>query len=192
MPEQPDRGGAVTVRGALRQGERLTETVDVGAGTVGVTDQRVLVSRQNGNVRAVDRTNVRAVRERAVSERGRLVSAVQWGALGGFLLFARRVAPLEGFVTGVDPPPDVGFERLFAAVNRLLAALQYLEEAFLVVALLALAWAARQLVRYVVARRRVLEVTVVGEEPARLPAPEDPDAVDRIQEALSIRAGGPP
>lgn len=192
MSEQADRGGAVTVRGALRQGERLTEAVDVGTGTVGVTDQRVLVSRQNGTVRAVDRTNVRAVRERTVSERGRLMSAVQWGALGGFLLFARRVAPLEGFVTEVERPPDVGFERLFTAVNRLLAALQYLEEAFLVVALLVLAWGTRQLVRYVVSRRRVLEVTIVSEEPARLPAPEDPDAADRLQEALSIRAGGGP
>lgn len=92
----------------------------------------------------------------------------------------------------MDPTSDVGFERLFTAVNRLLAALQYLEEGVLVVALLALAWATGQLVRYVVARRRVLEVTIVGEEPARLPAPEDPDALDRLQEALSIRAGGGP
>jgi hypothetical protein len=92
----------------------------------------------------------------------------------------------------VEPDAGLGFERLFTAVNRLLAALQYLEEGVLVVALLALAWATGRLVRYVVARRRVLEVTIVGEEPARLPAPEDPDALDRLQEALSIRAGGGP
>jgi hypothetical protein len=192
MPEQPDRGGAVTVQGALRQGERLTETVDVGTGTVGVTDQRVLVSRKSGNVRAVDRTNVRSVRERTISERGSLFSAVQWAVLGGFLLLARRVAPLDALAVTVDRPPDVGFGRLFEAVNQLLGALEYLELAFLVAGLITLAWSARRLVGYVRGRRRVLEVTVVGADPARVPAPEDPGAVDRLQEALSIRTGDGP
>lgn len=173
--------------GELRDGETLTESFTVGAAAVAVTDRRLLV-RDEGTIRAVDRTNVRTVHERVLTNRGRLLSAVQWGGLGAFLLVAWRFAPLEGLVAPVEGPPDAGFEGLYAAVNALVEVLRYVDEAFLVVGLLSFAWTARQLLGYLRERRRVLEVTVAGRDPIRLTVPDDPTATDRLRGAVSARS----
>ncbi|WP_254841092.1 hypothetical protein [Natronomonas marina] len=173
--------------GHLRDGERLTDEFRVGSATVGVTDRRLLVARETGTpaVRAVDRTNVGAIRERTLSDRGLVLSALLWAGLGAFLLAAWRFAPLSGFLAPVDVPPGTGFDDLFAAVNALVGLLQYVDEAFLVAGLLALVWAGFRAVGYVRERRTVLEVTVAGADPVRLPSPDDPTAVDRLRGAVS-------
>ena len=174
-------------RGALRDDETLTETVPVGAAAVGVTDRRLLV-RQDAEIRAVDLTNVRAVRRRTLQDRGRLSAALQWGGLAAVLAVARAFAPLEGLVAPVEPPPDGGFEALYEAVAMLVDALRYLDEAFLAVAILAIAWAGRQLVAFYRTREDVLEITVAGGDPVRLPPPGDPTAVDRLRGAVGARS----
>lgn len=171
----------------LREGERLTDEFRVGSATVGVTDRRLLVAREGGTpaVRAVDRTNVGSVRQRTLSDRGRLLSAFPWAGLGAFLLAAWRFAPLEGFLAPVEAPPGTGFEGLFETVNTLVELLGYLDEAFLAVGLLAFAWAGFRVVGYLRERRTVLEVAVAGADPIRLPVPDDPTAVDRLRGAVS-------
>lgn len=187
MADQPDdpRG---TFAGETRGDETVTEEFRVGTAVVGVTDRRLLV-RQDGTVRAVDLTNVRAVQSRTLQDRGRLFVALQWGLLGAFLLAAWRYAPLDALVAPVDQPPGVGFDRFYAAVNTLVDALRYLDEAFLLVALLSLAWAARQVVGYALGRDTVLEVTVAGADPVHLPDPGDPTVTDRLRGAVSARSG---
>ena len=177
-------------RGALRDDETLTETVKVDAAAIGVTDRRLLV-RQGGDVRAVDLTNVRAVRRRTLQDRGRLSAALQWGGLAAVLVAARAFAPLEALIVPVEPPPGGGFEGLYEAVAVLVDALRYLDEAFLAVALLAIAWAGRQLVGFYRTREHVLEITNAGGDPVRLPPPGDPTDVDRLRGAVSAgsRAG---
>jgi hypothetical protein len=174
-------------RGALRAEETLTETVQVGAAALGVTDRRLLV-RQDAEIRAVDLTNVRAVRRRTLQDRGRLSAALQWGGLAAVLVAARAFAPLEGLVAPVEPPPGGGFEGLYEAVAVLVDALRYLDEAFLAVALLAIAWAGWQLVAFYRTREDVLEITVAGGDPVRLPPPGDPTDVDRLRGAVSARS----
>ena len=174
-------------RGALRDGETLTEAVRVGAAALGVTDRRLLV-RQDAEIRAVDLTNVRAVGQRTLQHRGRLSAALQWGGLAGVLVVARAFAPLEGLVAPVEPPPGGGFEALYAAVAVLVDAFRYLDEAFLAVALLAIAWAGWQLVAFYRTREHVLEITVAGGNPVRLPPPGDPTDVDRLRGAVGARS----
>lgn len=174
-------------RGALRDDETLTETVPVGAAAIGVTDRRLLV-RQGADVRAIDLTNVREVRRRTLQDRGRLSAALQWGGLAAVLVVARAFAPLEALVAPVEPPPGDGFEALYEAVAVLVDALRYLDEAFLAVALLAIAWAGWHLVAFYRTREDVLEITVAGGDPVRLPPPGDPTDVDRLRGAVGARS----
>ena len=185
----PGTGAAAddAFRGALRDDETLTETVQVGAAALGVTDRRLLV-RQDAEIRAVDLTNVRAVRRRTLQDRGRLSAALQWGGLAAVLVAARAFAPLEALVAPVEPPPGGGFEGLYEAVAVLVDALRYLDEAFLAVALLAIAWAGRQLVAFYRTREDVLAITVAGGDPVRLPPPGDPTDVDRLRGAVVARS----
>ena len=185
----PGTGAAAddAFRGALRDDETLTETVQVGAAALGVTDRRLLV-RQDAEIRAVDLTNVRAVRRRTLHDRGRLSAALQWGGLAAVLVAARAFAPLEALVAPVEPPPGGGFEGLYEAVAVLVDALRYLDEAFLAVALLAIAWAGRQLVAFYRTREDVLAITVAGGDPVRLPPPGDPTDVDRLRGAVVARS----
>lgn len=176
-----------TFAGETRSGETVADEFYVGDAVVGVTDRRLLV-RHDGSVRAVDLTNVREVDDRTLEDRGRLLTALQWGALGAFLLGAWRFAPLEGLVAPVGQPPGGIFEQLYAAVNTLVDALRYVDEAFLAVGLLSLGWAGWQVVRYVQGRNRVLQVTVAGADPVRLPVPEDSTASDRLRGAVSARS----
>ena len=187
MPPGTGAAAADGFRGALRDDETLTETVQVGAAAIGVTDRRLLV-RQDAEIRAVDLTNVRAVRRRTLQDRGRLSAALQWGGLAAVLVAARAFAPLEALVVPVEPPPDGGFDSLYEAVAVLVDALRYLDEAFLAVALLATAWAGWQLVAFYRNREDVLEITVARGDPVRLPPPGDPTDVDRLRGAVGTRS----
>ena len=174
-------------RGTLRDDETLTETVQIGAAAVGVTNRRLLV-RQGANLRAVDLTNVRAVRRRTLQDRGRLSAALQWGGLAAVLVAARVFAPLEALVVPLEPPPGGGFEVLYEAVAVLVNALRYLDEAFLAVAILSIALAGWHLVAFYRTREDVLEVTVAGGNPVRLPSPGNPTDVDRLRGAVGARS----
>jgi len=185
MDDQPtgDPGG---VEAHLRADERLLEERRVAGTSVSVTDRRVLMcSNDAGDIRAVDRTNVGAVEFRSSSDRDHLLSAALWAGLGVFLLVGRRFVPAQLF-RPVDPPSGVGFEALFAAVNRLIALLSYLETAFLVVALLSFARAGYRSLRYVRSRERVLEVAVAGGEPIRFPAADSPEQAAELRSMLAV------
>lgn len=179
--------GEADFESALHAGESLEEEFPVGRAAVGVTDRRLLV-RQDGHLRAVDLTNVRGVDERTLSERGHVSKAVQWSLLGAFLLVARIVAPLEGLTAEVGPAPEGRFEALYSVVSLLAEILRYADEAFILVGALALAWAGRHAVGYLVGRRTVLAVDVAGADPIHLPPPAEPTAVDRLRGAVASRA----
>ena len=169
----------------LRPDERLLEERRVAGTRVGVTDRRVVVRSGGGDVRAVDRANVRGVEFRSSGERGHLSSAALWAGLGVFLLVGRRLVPARVF-RPVDPPPEVGFGALFAVVNRLIALLSYLETAFLVVAVLSFAWAGYRALRYVRSRERALEITVAGGSPIRFPAADSSEQADELRAVLAV------
>ncbi len=188
MSQAPPGDDGTPFADDLRSGETLADAFHVGEASVGVTDRRLLV-RQDSRTRAVDLTNVREVRQRTRQDRGRVLSALQWAGLGVLLLAAWRFAPLEGFVAPVEAPPGGGFEGLYSAVAALMEALRYVDEAFLLVALLALAWAGWQILSFVRGREEVLEVTVAGGHPVRVPPPNDPTAVDRLRGAVNARPG---
>lgn len=174
------------VREFLYDGESAVGSVRVGDARVVLTTRRLLVIRERTSprVRAVDRANLGDVRVRSRSDRGSLLVAAQWAGLGAFLLAAWWTVPLEGFVRPVERPPDVGFEGLFAAVNALVAALAFLDEAFLAAGALALGWAVVRLVGYLRGRERVVEVGVAGGDPVTLP-PTDGETVERLRALLS-------
>jgi hypothetical protein len=181
------RGGAEdAIRNEIRTGEALEDAFHVGEAAVGVTGQRLLV-RQAGRTRAADLTNVRTVHLRTVQERHRLTSAGLWGGVALLSAVAWLYAPLEGLVAPVEAPPGGGFEGLYHAVGALVSVLVYVDEAFLFVAALALAWAGWQVVAYIRTRREVLEVIVGGADPIHLPAPADDTAVDRLRGTVSAR-----
>ena len=170
----------------LRPDERLLEERRVAGARVGVTDRRVVVrSGGGGVVRAVDRANVRGAEFRSSGERGHLLSAALWASLGVFLLVGRRLVPARVF-RPADPPPEVGFEALFAAVNRLIALLSYLETVFLVVAVLSFAWAGYRGLRYVWSRERALEMTVAGGDPIQFPAADSSEQADELGAMLAV------
>lgn len=177
----PDNEG--TIADLLYADESRVERLRVGDATVVLTTRRLLVvrDRTEGGLRAVDRANLGEVRTRTASDRGHLLLSVQWAGLGLFLLAAWWTVPLGEFVRPVDPPPDVGFESVFAAVNAIVSLLAFLDEAFLAAGVLAVGWAIVRVGRYFRGRKRVLEVTVAGESPISLPATADDETVDRLR-----------
>lgn len=181
-----------TVADLLHDDESRVDGVRVADADVVLTNRRLLVVREQATprVRAVDRTNLREVRTRTLSERGHLVSAVVWAGLGLFLLGAWLTVPFGALVRPVEPPSGVGFGGLFAAVNAVIALFALLDEAFLAVGVLALGWALLRVVRYVAGRDRVLEVTVAGESPITLPATADDETVDRLRTLVSTATAG--
>jgi len=184
MADRPE-GNTDGIAPHLRPDERLLEEQRLAGARVGVTDRRVVVRSGGGDLRAVDRTNVGAVEFRSSGERGHLLSAASWAGLGVFLLVGRRFVPTRPF-RPVDPPPAVGFEALFVAVNRLIALLSYLETAFLVVAVLSFAWAGYRALRYVRSRERALEVAVAGGDPIRFPAADSSEQADELGAMLAV------
>lgn len=174
----------------LYDDESRVDSLRVVDARVVLTTRRLLVVRERASprVRAVDRANLGTVRTRTTSDRAHLLLAAQWVGLGLFLLAAWRIVPLGEFVRPIDPPPGVGFDGLFAAVNALVALLAFLDEAFLAAGVLALVWAVGRVGRYLSGRERVLEVTVAGESPITLPATASEETVDRLRTLVSSPA----
>jgi len=171
----------------LRDDETLDDAFHVGDATVGVTDRRLLV-RQAGRTRAVDLTNVRRVRERTRQDRRRLVPCLQWVLVAAVLLGAWLFVPLENVSGTVVATPGGDFVDFYNAVRTLVDLLEYVDEAFLVVGILALGSAGWRLVSFLRERETVLEVTVAGADPVHLPPPADPTAVDRLRGAVGARS----
>lgn len=171
----------------LQPEESREHELRVADAAVVLTTRRLLVIREQASprVRAVDRANLGEVRTRTASERDHLTLSVQWAGLALVLLGAWWAMPLEAFLQPVAAPPEVGFDRLFAAVNTLAAALRFLDEAFLAAGLLALGWAVLRVGRYLVGRQRVLELTVAGEEPIVFPASADDETVARLRQLVA-------
>jgi len=188
MTPSPSSTGEDPFGDQIRTGEHLEEVLQIGAATVGVTDQRLLV-RQDDRIRAVDLTNVRAVRHRTIDEKPRLARAAQWTVVALVLLGGWLFAPLDGMTEPIDPPQGTGFDGPFDTVNQLVSVLGYLDEAFLLGGLLAVLPVGGFLLLYVRSREQVLEVTVAGMDPIRLPPPRDTTAVDRLRGAVTARAG---
>lgn len=167
----------------LYEGEQQVDERRVADARVVLTSHRLLVFREQGSprLRAVDRPNLGEVRTRTESERGHLLSAVQWVLLGGFLLAAWRFVPFGGLVRPVEAPPGTGFGGLFETVNELVSLLAYLDEAFLAAGALALAWAVVRVGLYLWGRERALELTVAGEEPIRFPGGATDEGTDHLR-----------
>lgn len=167
----------------LYDGEQQVDERRVADARVVLTSHRLLVVRERGSprLRAVDRPNLGEVRTRTESERGHLLSALQWVLLGGFLLAAWRFVPFGGLVRPVEAPPGTGFGDLFETVNALVALLAYLDEAFLAAGALALAWAVVRVALYLHGRERALELTVSGEEPIRFPGGATDEGAEHLR-----------
>lgn len=176
-----DGGPEVT----LRNGEKAIDEAAAGEARFVLTDRRLLVLRAAGTPRrrSVDRDNLGSVGVRSESDRGYLVSAAVWAAVGGFLLAVRQFAPLGVLARPVERPPDVGFEGLFAAADALTDLLGLLPAAFLIGGVLAILWAGVRVGMYVRSRDRFLEIAVVGADPVRLPVPEESE-LERVRELL--------
>lgn len=178
-----DENGDADLADLLYEGEQQVDERRVADARVVLTSHRLLVVREQGSprLRAVDRPNLGEVRTRTESERGHLLSAVQWVLLGGFLLAAWRFVPFGGLVRPVEAPAGTGFGGLFETVNALVALLAYLDEAFLAAGALALAWAVVRVVLYLRGRERFLELTVAGGEPVRFPGGATDEEIDHLR-----------
>ena len=187
MVDRP-KGDSGGVAAHLLSDERLLEERRVAGAVVGVTDRRLVVCSTDGtgDIRAVDRTSVRAVEFRSSNDRDQLLSAALWAGLGVFLLVGGGYLPSGGLFRPVDPPSAVGFDGLFEVVNRSIALLSYLDTAFLAVAALSFVWAGYRLLRYVRSRENVLEVAVAGGEPIRVPAPDSPEQAAELRLMLVV------
>ena len=124
-----DSGG---IAAHLLSDERLLEERRIAGAAVGVTDRRLVVCSADGtgDIRAVDRTSVRAVEFRSSNDRDQLLPAALWAGLGVFLLVGGGFLPSGGLFRPIDPPSAVGLDGLFEAVNRSIALLSYLEPRF--------------------------------------------------------------
>jgi len=180
-------GPEAPIAADLRDDETLDDAFHVGDATVGVTDRRLLV-RQAGRTRAVDLTNVRRVRERTLQDRRRLVPCLQWVLVAAVLLGAWLFVPLENVSGTVVATPGGDFVDFYNAVRTLVDLLEYVDEAFLVVGILALGAAGWRLVSFLRDRETVLEIAVAGADPVHLPPPADPTAVDRLRGAVGARS----
>lgn len=178
-----DETGHPDVADVLEEGERRVDEVRVGDARVVLTDRRLVVFREavSPSIRAVDRVNLGDVNNRTKSTPGHLLSAVQWAILGGFLLAAWRLVPFGALVRPVDPPEGTGFGELFEAVNTIVRLMAFLDEAFLAAGVLALAWGAVRVGRYLYGRTRVLEVTVAGEEPITFTDDVGNESMERLR-----------
>jgi len=171
---------------ALRSDESLADTLYFGAATVGVTDRRLLV-RQDDRTRAVDLTNVEAVRRRTRADTHRLFAAIQWAIVAVVLFGGWLFAPLDGLAVAVDAPPGTGFQGLFATVDRLVGLLGYIDEAFLLGGVATLLLAGGFVAVYLHSRAENLEVIVAGFDPIVLPPPPDDTAVHRLRGAVDAQ-----
>ena len=172
-------------------GEELREVAVVRSGAVGLTSHRVLVLRPDGpgaRFRAVDRPNVTGIAVRTSGPTAHRDRAVTAAVAAGVLLVAGSLIDLGGFVEPVAAPEGMGIGGLLTLVDVLIAALGLLDEALLLIGLGALLWALGFLALYLRGRDRVLEITVAGDDPVRLPvAAGETTAADRLQGAMGAR-----
>lgn len=169
--------------GLLQDGERRLDEVSIRDAQVTVTDRRLIAITPGRDPprRAIDRANVTAIGVRTRRTGGSLWVAGQWALLGILLVAVPRFIAFEGLVRPVEPRPGSSLSGIFELANAITGAFALLDEAFLVVGALALAWAAWRLVGYLRARERNLEVTVAGGEPLFLPVPATDEPVERLR-----------
>lgn len=176
-------------------GESLEAVVPAGPGAVGVTSHRVLALTPNGpgrRFRTVDRPNVRDIEAGTsgpTSHRDRSVTA-GLGAVA--LLVSGTLVDLGGLVQPVEAPTGMGLEALFAMIEGLVAALALVDEALILLGLLALLVALGSLAWYLRERNRVIEIHVAGGDSVRVPVGRGGAVeVDRLRGALERAATGP-
>lgn len=176
-------------------GESLEAVVPAGSGAVGVTSHRVLALTPNGPGRrfeAVDHPNVldiEASTSGPTSHRDRSLTAGV-GAIA--LLVAGTLVDLGGLVQPVEAPTGMGLEALFAMIEGLVAALALVDEALLLLGLLALLVALGSLAWYLWERNRVIEIHVAGDESIRVRVGRgEAVEVDRLRGALERAGTGP-
>lgn len=175
----------------LYEGEERVDAVTVGDTRLVVTSHRLLV-RPEGDAsgrRTVDRADLGAIRLRTRSKRGYVWSGLQWGLLGLFLLGAWQVVPFDGLVRPVEQPAGAGFSSLFEGARTLVNLFTFLDEAFLLVGVLALVSSVVRFAQYAHSRGRTLEIAVTGADPVSLPVPESDATVERLRELLATERG---
>lgn len=169
-------------------GEELLATAPVEVGAVGVTTHRVLVLRPDGpgaRFRSVDRPNVTELAARTSGPTTHRDRAVIGGIVAVALLAAGTLIDLGGIVEPVDAPTGTG-SGMLGLVNARVAALGLVDEALLLLGLGVAFASLGSLAWYLYRRDRVLEITVAGGDPIRVPLARDETGVaDPLQAALA-------
>ncbi len=164
----------------LYAGERVTESVDVGAGRVVVTTHRVLAFTPEGdgaNFRTADRPNVEGARVGADGNRRYLRWALGPLLLGALLLAAGSQLSVGDPLSGVDTSGGgtAGTGGIVSTVAGITSLLSLLDELMVAVGAVCLLLAALLVGVYLLGRERLLVVSVEDPDPAG-PLDTDPSA----------------
>lgn len=184
------------VRELLEPGEDVEESVEVGDNRIVVTNRRVLAFTPNTagkRYRTVDRPNVTDVGVYTRSERGHLVNAGAAFLLAVGLIAAGRFIETDGLFSGLNTGRGASALGVGGFLSRIGYWFGLIDDAILygglVVLLLVLFYAAR----YVYSRRKVIAVSVAGEDDVDLPAGDLPDPTERVDDlrfALELAVEG--
>lgn len=185
----------------LYDGESIWETVHVGSGAVVVTSHRLLIftpDQDGPNYRQVDRPNVDGATVSNTGKTGLLKYAIQALVVGGMLLAGGLLIDFDGLASGFSldtgtaggPVSAGGMIGLFQSVLDLLGRL---DEALLAIGGLGFALGIILLGIYIWTRKRVLTISVAGDDDITLTAPNEDGSVQRLQDSLrsSTRGSGP-
>lgn len=175
----------------LYDGERVTESVDVGAGRVVVTTHRVLAFTPEGdgaNFRTADRPNVEGARVGTDGNRRYLRWALRPLLLGALLLAAGSQLSVGDPLSGVDTSGGgaAGTGGIVSTVAGITSLLSMLDELMLAVGAVCMLLVALLLGVYLLGRERLLVVSVAGGDDVELPVEGDrTGTASRLEAALA-------
>lgn len=180
----------------LEPGEDVEESVEVGDNRVVVTNRRVLAFTPNTGGRryhTVDRPNVTDVAVRTRSRRGHLLNAGAAFLLAAGLVAAGRLIETDGLFSGLNTGPGAATLGVGGFISEVGYWFGLIDDgllyAGLAVGLIVLFYAGR----YVYSRRKVIAVSVAGEDDVDLPAGDLPDPQQRVDDlrfALELAVEG--
>lgn len=177
----------------LDAGESLIDTIALGSTRLGVTTHRVIILDHDGDgatVQTVLRPNVTDVTMRTRGSPAHGHRAAHAAVSASVLLGAGWAIDLDGLNEPIAAPAGIGITEVIDLANTLFGLIALIDDAFLLAGLLALGPTVISASRYLSTRTHVLEITIAGDDPVRIPTRGDTAAATRLQTAVEKTSNG--